>query len=151
MPGPVYAFGSLTAEWTSPSGVDHRRGLQVVGRDALALHVDDRPGDVVEAPPVEREGDVEPRDLPRERRVGRLDVGGTVAVGHVARVVAGRRRLDLGVGDRRQARAPRRRPAPRARARSRTRVTSASPTGSIPPSTCQSRWIVSHSSRSSAS
>ena len=73
----------MTAEWTRPAGVDHGRGLEVVGRDALALHADDRLGDVGEAVPVERERHVESGHASRERGVGGLDVGGAVAIGQV--------------------------------------------------------------------
>ena len=54
-------------------GVDHRGGLQVVGRDPLALHRHDRLRDVTEAAPVECKRDVEPGDTASEEVVGRLD------------------------------------------------------------------------------
>ena len=103
MPGPGYVFGSFTAEWTTPSADDDRRGLQVVGRNALALHPEHRLGDVREAAAVEREGDVEAGDAARQQRVGRLDVGSAVAIRHLASVVARSSDRDLLVGDRRQA------------------------------------------------
>ena len=78
--------------------LDHRRGLEVVGRDALAEHPDHRLGDVLEAVPVEREGDVERRGAASEKLVRRLDVGRAVAIRHVGAAVRVRRGLDLLVG-----------------------------------------------------
>ena len=49
---------------------------------------------------IERDRDVETRDPAFEHSVGRLDVERSVAVRHVAAVVAGGRRLDLGIRDR---------------------------------------------------
>ena len=83
--------------------VDHRRRLQVVRRDPLALHAEHGLGDVGEPAPVERERDVEARRASREQLVGRLDVGGSIAIRHLARVVAGGRDGDLGVRDHGQA------------------------------------------------
>ena len=86
-----------------PVRLDDRRRLEVVRRDALAEHPDDRLGDVLEAAAVERERDVERRDAAREQLVGRLDVCGPVAIGHVAARVPDGRGLDLRLGDVRQA------------------------------------------------
>ena len=102
MPGPEYVVRIVHRRVHEAVGVDHGRGLQVVGRDALPLHPEHGLGDVGEAAPVERERDVEPRDAACEELVRGLDVRGAVAVGHLARVVARRRGRDLLVGDRRQ-------------------------------------------------
>ena len=82
--------------------VDDRRGLQVVGRDTLALHAEHSLGDVGEAAPVERQGNVGRRDPLREHAVGGLDVGRAVAVREIGAVVAVGRRLDLLVCDLRE-------------------------------------------------
>ena len=84
-------------------GVDDGGGLEVVRGDALALHREDGLRHLAEPAAIERERDVEPGDAAREQVVRRLDVGRAIAVGHVARVVAGRRGRDLLVRDRRQA------------------------------------------------
>ena len=86
-----------------PIRVDDGRRLQVVGRDALALHVEDPFGNAGEPSPVECECDVETRHLALERGIGRFDIGGPIAVGHVVCVIAERRRLDLPVADGREA------------------------------------------------
>ena len=132
-------------------GVDDRRRLQVVGRDPLALHPEHGLRDVGEAAAVERERDVEPRDTAREQLVGRLDVGGAVAIGHLARVVARSSRRATSSSEIGGSPSSANTACTARAARSRTRRSSSSETGSIPASTCQSRWIVSHSSRSSAS
>ena len=83
--------------------VDHGGGLQVVRGDPLALHADDRLGDVGEAAPVEGHDDVGAARAHGEQPVGGLRVGAAIAVRQVA---AGRRVgrcLDLGVSDRREA------------------------------------------------
>ena len=98
-----------------PVGLDHRGGLEVVRRDPLAQHPDDRLGDVHEALPVERERHVERRDppgeqrrpRPRRRRRGR---------GRACRRCRGRAsRPRPRRRSRRAGRAPRRPPAPPAR------------------------------------
>ena len=131
-------------------GLDDGRRLQIVPRDALPLHREDGLGDVGEAIVRERAGNVRAGDSLHEHPVSRGDVGGAIAIGEIGAVVADRRRLDLGVGDGWKVERLEHGLHGASR-RSRTRSTVSSSAGSIPPSTCQSRWIVSHSSRSSAS
>ena len=84
-------------------GSEDRRGLEVVGRDALALHCQDRLGDVAEARGLERERHVGTADALGEDAIAGQHVGGAVAVGQVARVLAACGKLDLLVADRREA------------------------------------------------
>ena len=84
-------------------GVDHGRGLQVVGRDPLALHADDALGHLAEAPAVERECHVGGRDALGQHAVGGEHVLGTVAVGQVVARVARRGGGDLLVAHGREA------------------------------------------------
>ena len=81
-----------------PGGVDHRGGLQVVGRDALTLHADDALGHLAEAAAIERERHVGRRDPLGQHAIGRQHVLGAIAVGQVVAGVAERRRGDLLVG-----------------------------------------------------
>ena len=82
---------------------DDGRGLEVVRGDPLTLHPEHRLGHVREAGVGERPGDVEPRNAVGEHTVGGSDISGAVPVGQVLRVAAVRRRLDLLVRDRREA------------------------------------------------
>ena len=82
--------------------VDDRRRLQIVRRHPLALHREHRFRSIGEAALGEGQRHVEPRDAAREQLVRGLDVGGAIAVRHLARVVPGGRGGDLLVRHRRQ-------------------------------------------------
>ena len=91
MPGPCVALASFTRGDDGPVGGDDRRRLEIVRRDFLALHAEDRLGDVREAALGQCPRDVETADPPRQHAVACDDVRGAVAVRQVARVEACRR------------------------------------------------------------
>ena len=64
--------------------IDDRRRLEVVGRDALALHVEHRRGDVAEAAPGEDARNVEAADPLGKHAVAGDHVPGSVTVRQVA-------------------------------------------------------------------